>query len=78
MPRQPKELSYETIARAMAGDEQAIRAVVSFYRPRIIQKSLRPCYNEHVGNYVMYVDPFISGQLESQLMKAIFTFDKRK
>lgn len=76
MPKHRIELSDETIAQAMAGDEQAIRAVISFYRPRIIQKSLRPCYNENVGNYVMYVDPFVCGQLESQLMKAIFTFKK--
>lgn len=77
-PKRRHDLNYETITRAIAGDEQAIRLIVNLYKPRIIQKSLRPCYDERTGNCFMYVDPFISGHLESQLMKAIFTFDKHK
>lgn len=73
--RQP--LAIETIRHAMVGDERAIRKVLQYYRPIIVQKALRLGVDE-TGRRYWYIDPLVSGQMESQLMKAIFTFGKHR
>ena len=66
-------LDPEIVVKAIFGDEDAIGKIVSYYQPIIIQKAVRLCIDD-TGRRSFYIDPFVSGQMEGQLIRAILTF----
>lgn len=68
-------LNYETIVKAVCGDEFAIGSVLQFFDAAINSKAMRP-YIDDQGNCSYYVDLFISGHIKGGLIEAILDFRK--
>ena len=66
--RNKKLIPFEVIEKAVAGEPEAINAVLQYYSPRI----------KYLSKYRGHIDDDIQDRLKAQLMKAIiqFRFDK--
>ena len=66
--RNRKLVSFEVIEKAVAGEPEAINAVLQYYSPRI----------KYLSKYRGHINDDIQDHLKAQLMKAIiqFRFDK--
>ena len=66
--RNKKLIPFEVIEKAVAGEPEAINAVLQYYSPRI------KCLSKYRG----HINDDIQDRLKAQLMKAIiqFRFDK--
>ena len=73
--KEKRILSYDTVKKAVHGDEQAMLRVVHFFQPIIHSNALRP-YIDEQGNYTFYVDPFVKGHIENGLLRAILDYRK--
>ena len=73
--KEKRILSYDTVKKAVHGDEQAMLQVVHFLQPIIHSNALRP-YIDEQGNYTFYVDPFVKGHIENGLLRAILDYQK--
>ena len=73
--KETRSLSYDTVKKAVHGDEQAMLRVVHFFQPIIHSNALRP-YIDEQGNYTFYVDPFVKGHIENGLLRANLDYQK--
>ena len=73
--KEKRILSYDTVKKAVHGDEQAMLQVVHFFQPIIHSNALRPCIDEQ-GNYTFYVDRFVKGHIENGLLRANWDYQK--
>ena len=73
--REKRILSYDTVKKAVHGDEQAMLQAVHFSQPIIHSTALRP-YIDEQGNYTFYVDRFVKGHIENWLLRAILDYQK--
>ena len=73
--KEKRILIYDTVQKAVHGDEQAMLQVVHFFQPIIHSNALRP-YIDEQGNYTFYVDPFVKGHIENGLLRAILDYQK--
>ena len=66
--RNKKLIPFEVIEKAVAGEPEAINAVLQHYRPRI----------KYLSKYRGHINDDIQDRLKSQLIKAIlqFRFDR--
>ena len=66
--RNKKLIPFEVIEKAVAGEPEAINAVLQYYSPRI----------KYLSKYRGHINDDIQDRLQAQLMKAIiqFRFDK--
>ena len=71
--KEKRILSYDTVQKAVHGDEQAMLQVVHFFQPIIHSNALRP-YIDEQGNYTFYVDPFVKGNIDNGFLWAFFYY----
>ena len=70
--KEKRILSYDTVKKAVHGDEQAMLQVVHFFQPIIHSNVLRQCIDE----LVTIVDPFVKGHIENGLLRANWDYQK--
>ena len=73
--KEKRILSYDTVKKAVHGDEQAMLRVVHFFQPIIHSNALRP-YIDEQGNYTFYVDPFVKVHIENGLLRVNLDYQK--
>lgn len=69
------KMDYNLVVSAVNGDLDALSDVIRFFKPVIQKKAVRPVMDD-CGRCGFYVDPFVFGHIENELIKAILSYKK--
>lgn len=70
--------SFELICKASSGDEMAFKEILEFYDAYIFKLCLHPFHHSESGKVSMQVDEELTGEIYTDMMKAISTMNLQK